>query len=95
MGDEPNRIERLAAALKDALGGRLYASIAEAANQLGVCPNTIRNAVYDGRLIGARMVRNGPVRIWVEELARFICQCEQNSLPKPKRTARRRPIPKS
>ncbi len=80
MGDEPNRIERLAAALKDALSGRLFATIAEAANQLGVCQNTIRNAVYDGRLIGARMVRNGPVRIWVAELARFIMPCEAQSL---------------
>lgn len=81
MGDEPNRIKQLAAALKDALGGRLFATIAEAANLLSVCPNTIRNAIYDGRLTGARMARNGPVRIWVSELAAFITACEAHSLP--------------
>lgn len=67
--------------MREALDGRLFVTIREAANLLGLCQNTVRAAIYDGRLCGARMAVNGPVRIWIRELAQFICACEAKSLP--------------
>lgn len=77
-------LEALAADLTEANEGRPIASVKQAAALTGKSVSSIRSAIYRGALIGSRDAKNGPIRLRLRELARWLIDGERNSLPEPK-----------
>ncbi len=68
--------------LAELVGGKLLITVKEAAQALGLHPNSIRKAIYAGSLTVNRRSPNGPIRIRIRELARWILDGERLSLPR-------------
>lgn len=61
--------------------GRPVASLQETAGLLGYSVSTVRGFIHRGALVGSRAARNGPIKLTARDIAAWIVESRNRSLP--------------